>query len=216
VLVAAAVLPAGDAFLSPREQARAKALRFDSRRQDFRLGRFAARLALGAWLEVPTPGPDVEIAAATDGAPEVRVAGAPSISLSHRAGHAACAITRPGLALGVDLEHLEPRSDELVDQFFTPAEQAMVREAGPDRDRCANLIWSAKESAAKALREGLRLDTRALEVRLERPHPLSGWASLQVSSPAGVLSGWWRIEGALVLTAAALGGIAQPVRLVPG
>ena len=91
-----------------------------------------------------------------------------------------------------------------------------MREAGPDRDLCANLIWSAKESAAKALREGLRLDTRSLEVRFERPQALSDWAPLHVSSPAGVLNGWWRVEGSLVLTTAALGAIARPVRLLPG
>lgn len=213
VLLTAGALQADDAFLSPPERARAAAMKVERRRQDFRLGRLTARRALGAWLGVPAPGPEVEIAAAPDGAPEVLGPSAPSISLSHRAGHAVCAIGPPGLALGVDLELIEPRSAELVDQFFTAAEQRLVDEAGAERDLRANLIWSAKESAAKALREGLRLDTRVLDVQLEPGPAQGGWSPLRVATPAGALRGWWRVEGALVLTAVCGAALRPPVRL---
>ena len=213
VLLRAEALPVGDAFLSPPERARAAAMKVEGRRQDFRLGRLTARAALGAWLGVPAPGPEVEIAAAPDGAPEVLAPSAPSISLSHRAGQAVCAIGLPGLALGVDLELVEPRSEALVDQFFTAAEQRLVREAGAERHLRANLIWSAKESAAKALREGLRLDTRVLDVRLDPGPAQRGWSPLVVATPAGVLPGWWRLEGALVMTAVCGAALGPPLAL---
>jgi 4'-phosphopantetheinyl transferase len=210
VLLSADALPAGDAFLSPPERARAAGMKVEARRRDFLLGRLAARRALGAWLGVAAPGPELEVRAAPDGAPEVVMAGAPAISISHRAGHALCAVARPGLALGADLELVEPRSAEFVDQFFTLGEQALVRGAGEAAALWANLIWSAKESAAKALREGLRLDTRALEVRPEAAR--AGWSPVRVATPEGELTGWWCLEGSLVLTVVATAPIAPPER----
>ena len=55
-----------------------------------------------------------------------------------------------------------------VADYFTPAEQALAHRAPSERDwqRVTNLIWSAKESALKVLRTGLRRDTRSVEVTL--------------------------------------------------
>ena len=65
------------------------------------------------------------------------------------------------MALGCDLEVIEPRSEEFVADYFTTEEQKMVSQAPiADRSKLLALLWSAKESALKALREGLRFDTR--------------------------------------------------------
>ena len=66
----------------------------------------------------------------------------------------------------------------------------MAAADGPDgHDAAANLIWSAKESALKVLRTGLRADTRTVEVVLESPAGITagaqradGWQRLAVSS----------------------------------
>ena len=67
--------------------------------------------------------------------------------------------------MGCDLEMIEPRSDAFVADYFTVEEQALVaRASAADRSRLLALLWSAKESALKALRAGLRLDTRCVIV----------------------------------------------------
>ena len=73
--------------------------------------------------------------------------------------------------LGCDLEIVEPRSDAFVADYFTAEEQEVVRQACPaDRFALIALIWSAKESALKALQSGLRIDTRSLSVALDDPN----------------------------------------------
>ena len=85
--------------------ARRPALRMRRRRRDWRLGRFTAKAAVGAWLSVAPE--RVEILAAPDGAPEAWVDGerAPvSVSLSHRAGRALAVVAHAPAVVGCDLE----------------------------------------------------------------------------------------------------------------
>ena len=109
----------------------------------------------------------IESRAAGDGAPELFVDGQPAehgVSLTDRAGCAACLVADEPAAIGCDLELVEPRSDAFVRDYLTGPEADLVAAAGPARDVAANLIWSAKESALKVLRTGLRRDTRSVEV----------------------------------------------------
>src|SRR5215210_7466555 len=88
-----AELPAGEDWLSAAERAVLGGLRIEKRRADWRLGRWTAKRAVAAWLEVPAR--RVEIVAAADGAPEAWLDGTPapvSVSLSHRAGRALAAV----------------------------------------------------------------------------------------------------------------------------
>jgi hypothetical protein len=61
-----------------------------------------------------------------------------------------------------------------------------VRAAGEARDRVVATIWSAKESALKALGVGLRMDPRRVEVRVassDRPtalEALDSWMPLDL------------------------------------
>jgi 4'-phosphopantetheinyl transferase len=200
-------VPAGDAWLSPRERAVQARLRVARRRDDWRLGRFAAKAAVAAWLGVPSE--RVEVLAASDGAPEAWVDGARaplSLSLSHRAGRALAAVAGPGGAVGCDLEVIEPRSSAFVRSWLAPAEQALVaRHRGVGRARAANLVWTAKEAAAKVRREGLRLDVRAAVASVNgvaTPH--DGWRALRVdwTTTGAVTTGWWRSEPGWVMTIA--------------
>ena len=201
-------VPYDDAWLSPGEAGRAAGLVVPARRSGWRLRRWAAKEALAAAFGAELGPPDeVEIANHPDGAPEVVWHGAPlavGLSLTDRAGWAACALAPDGVAVGCDLELIEPRSAAFVADYFTPAEQRTVRRCA-DAALAANLIWSAKESALKVLGAGLRRPTRSVEVRLQlgSGRDTGGFHPLTVAlAEGGTLPGWWRRLGRYVLTVA--------------
>jgi 4'-phosphopantetheinyl transferase len=135
-------------------------------------------------------------------APPVPVAGlgptSVTISLSHRGAMAVCAVTMSGGVLGCDLETVEPRSDAFVADYFTTEEQTLIAQASKvERSQLATLLWSAKESALKALRAGLRLDTRCVSVEgfgIRNLESETGeWQPLRVRyTDGGIFHGWWR------------------------
>jgi 4'-phosphopantetheinyl transferase len=222
LLVRSEEVPADDDWLAPAELERLGRMPAAPRRADFRLGRWAAKRALASWLGLDDGGAEtlrrLAILPAASGAPEALLDGSPApvaLSFSHRAGRAACALAPTGTALGCDLEWVEPRTAAFVADYFTAAERALI-EATPETDRplLANLIWSAKESALKALRTGLRLDTREVEVELGREDPAGGWSPLLVRRTATrePFHGWWRREEDHLVTLAARPAPALPLR----
>lgn len=209
----------GDGWLTPAERRWYGGRRSAKRIADWRLGRWTAKAAITAWLErfgQPVPA-DLEVLAATNGAPNAFDAGKPlalALSLSHSHGRAVAAVAGAEVALGCDLELLELRSRAFVSSYFTAAERAAVAAADVDRDLVANLIWSGKESALKAVRRGLRVDARSLEVTVTEPNA-AGWGGLQVTPANGndTLTGSWRHLGGFVLTLVARPPAAQIVEL---
>ena len=206
-------VPAEDDWLSANEAIRLEGMRFVKRRNDWRLGRWTAKLALAARLNMPSDRSSlasIEILSAPSGAPEAvscPITADVTISLSHRAGAAICAVAPSGVELGCDLEVIEPRSDGFLEDFFTAEERALVaRSAGSDRPLLLALLWSAKESALKAIRAGLRLDTRSVIVDLgsfegAAKDMLDEWRPLQVRQDGGrVFQGWWQQDGSLLRT----------------
>ncbi|MBZ5586416.1 MAG: 4'-phosphopantetheinyl transferase superfamily protein, partial [Acidobacteriia bacterium] len=151
-------VPPSNDWLGPAELDRCNAFRFAKRRNDWRLGRWTAKCALAAYLDYPWELARIGIQPAASGAPEAFLAGRPApatISLSHRAGAAICAVAPAGVALGCDLEAVEPRSDRFLADYFTEREQLLAASvSGEDRDWLVALLWSAKESALKALGTG--------------------------------------------------------------
>lgn len=185
------------------------------RRAAWRLGRWTAKAALGAWLGVPAA--EVEVLASSDGAPEAWLHGdrAPvSLSLSHRGDRALAVVVDAPRVVGCDLELVEPRSAAFIREWLSAAEQQLV--AGGDEARqalIANLIWTAKEAAAKVRREGLRLDVRAAVVTFtEGGTTTGGWRPIQVrwNDGAPPTAGWWRGDGAWVMTIAAAPAGSEP------
>jgi 4'-phosphopantetheinyl transferase len=226
-------VPADDVWLAPAEAARSARYRFTKRRTEYRLRRWAGKRAVAA-LAGLDPVPDrlaaIEVLNRPSGAPYVQVEGEPlgvDVSLTDRAGWAVCLIGQGvsrgsggvgGAQVGVDLEIVEPRSDAFVDDFLTASERHHVRRR-PDRgehDAATNLIWSAKESALKVLRTGLRADTRSVEVHLTGDARADGWAPLEVHAARGALRlpGWWRRDGVFLLTVA-YDAPAEPPQVLP-
>jgi 4'-phosphopantetheinyl transferase len=196
-------------------------MRFAKRRDEWRLGRWTAKRAVAARMGVAA-GPEglatIEVRPAPSGAPEVLVAHQAAnviLSLSHRSGIAICVVAPPLGKIGCDLEMVEPRSDAFVEDYFTKEEQALVAAAPlEERPLIVTVLWSAKESALKALREGLRLSTRSVTVELDAAPPVQGWSPLCVHYIDGSdFHGWWRCADGVVRTVVANPALMLPVGL---
>ncbi len=197
-------VPPDDGWLTAREREYAAALRFPKRLQDWRLGRWTAKLAVRRYLGARCA--DLEIRTAPDGAPEPFLGERPapiSLSISHSRTVALAAVSGPGLALGCDLEYVESRTVEFVIDYFSPEEAALARGADPGRQALlCTLIWSAKESALKSLRDGLRRDTRTVSVTPDTPSLEGHWGRIGVrcADLNRIFQGWWKPAMGFVLT----------------
>ncbi|MFN8096777.1 MAG: 4'-phosphopantetheinyl transferase superfamily protein [Dermatophilaceae bacterium] len=225
------VVPSGESWLVPRERERLARMRFTKRRSEYLLRRCAGKRAVAAayGLEVTEARlADIAMLNAPGGAPYVEIGGVRAdfdISLTDRAGQAVALVGPSGSmaagTLGIDLEIVEPRSEGFVADFLTPPEQAWVRAqraaSGADGwDAAANLVWSAKEAALKVLRVGLRADTRSVVVTILPAARADGWGELVVDGGAGVrFPGWWRRDGAYLLTLATRVP-TEPPAILPG
>ena len=205
LLLPESAVPAGSDWLSAEERRIEVGLRLEKRRRDGRLGRFAAKRLLVESGLAPAAADRLSIQAADDGAPEAFFDGRSldlTLSISHAAGHAAAAAAPGRVALGCDLEKVEPRSAAFLETFFTQAERRQVAAAG-DPALVANLVWSAKESWLKACRCGLRRDTRTVEVTVEPgAQGRHGWRALALRDVDQDREGggWWRpVPGAASL-----------------
>ena len=206
-------VPLGDEWLSGSERARLDGLRIPKRRADWRLGRWTAKCAVSAFLNLPRD-PEalaaVELRPAPSGAPQVFLHGRPApaeLSLGHSAGTGLCAIAPSGAEVGCDLETVEPRSPAFLADYFTDDERNLVaRTPAASRDQLLTLLWSAKESALKAMRCGLRLDTRsvnAVPARFLQTHG-EEWRRVSVAHISGrMFHGWWRESRSVVYTVVA-------------
>jgi len=222
-------VPGDDAWLSPSEVSELRKRRFVKRRTDWLLGRWTAKNAAALYpvaARAPWALNEIEIRSAPSGAPEIflgNVLAPIAISMSHRAGIGACAIAPSPYVIGCDLEIIEPHSNAFASDYFTSEEQKLVAKAAiSDRAGLLTLLWSAKESALKALHEGLRSDTRSVIVSLPELLPRNGenngttlhWNPIQVCVINGpVFRGWWSQTGDLLRTVVGDPPSAPPVLL---
>lgn len=213
-------VPADESWMAAPEATRFRSMTYTKRRTEARLGRWAAKNAvarmLGLDLDMATLA-TIVIRNAADGAPEVHVGGSTPevvIAMTDRADWAVAALVHGSKRIGCDLELIEPRSPRFVEDYFTPAEQALAASGSPDL--LANLIWSAKESALKVLRTGLRRPTKTVEVDLDpgaEAVPVR-WRPLGVTvDGADHLNGWWIAYGQFVLTVVSEATSGPPVSL---
>jgi 4'-phosphopantetheinyl transferase len=216
----------GSPWLSPAEQQTLAAFRFPKRRDEWLLGRYTAKSllrSLPAYRQLPPQ--MIEVRNAPEGTPTLAVpAGVPvpgCLTISHSGSYALCAIAAgPDLRIGVDLERVETRSADFIEDYFTPCEREMVHAARREsRDFVATLVWSLKEAMLKALGVGLRWDTRRVEVSETDSLPDMGeeWLALQVSDYENARrpwAAWAQARRGYVLTAAALPGEGRDPRSI--
>ena len=206
-------VPTTNEWLNPKEAIRLGGLRFAKRRADWRLGRWTAKRAIAIYRNLPIDLhtlAELEIRAASSGAPEVFLDDQPldlAISLSHSTGIALCTVAPAAATFGCDLETIEPRSAAFVADYFTVTERALIHQSSAEqRPLLLALLWSGKESALKALRLGLRLDTRSMCVGFDDHLPRlaanpEGWRPLRVRySGTPMFEGWWRVQDRSVRT----------------
>ncbi len=218
-------------FLNHAEMEKYASLQVDKRREEWALGRWTAkRLVQAVMLETSDhiiALDAIEIANDADGVPYAtfQIEHATfNLSLSHSHAHALCALAP--FAVGADLEWIEARAENFVNDFFTPAEIARVQTASAaQRALISNAQWSAKESVLKALHKGLRADTRDVEITLPAfEHAPEHWSPFEINlrggelfgSPNHTLRGWWQVLENFVLTIAASGdGLPDTEPLFP-
>lgn len=205
---------ADGAWVDDREAERFAAMVFTKRYDEARLARYTAKSAVARFLGRsvdPEALREITVRNAADGAPEVMVDDYDAeivIAMTDRADWSVAAVAPGPDRIGCDLEVVEARSDAFVADYFTASEQELTRES-PEPDLTANLIWSAKESALKVLRTGLRRDTRTVEVSLGSQS--SGWSPLSISlDEGGELGGWWIRYGRFILTVAGAAHLRSP------
>jgi len=224
-------------WLSPAEVARLEAARIPKRREDLRLGRWTAKLAVAAYLNLPSDPSTlaaIELRPDASGAPWVFFEDRPapvSISLSHRGGRAVCAVAAPGALLGCDLEIAELRWNAFITDYFTDQEQELIaRVSDSQRWAVLALLWSAKESTLKALRVGLRIDTRQVVVEsvggmiraancvsreFGNGGSLDTWHRLRTHCERRNFYGWWQSSGIFVRTMVSEPELGPPIPLQP-
>jgi 4'-phosphopantetheinyl transferase len=216
--------PAG--LLSPAEQERYAGYLNPKRRRDWLLGRWTAKRLIQAHYAAAAgfhPALDsFTVVQDPEGAPYVVSCdpalggsqleyGTPArlplaISISHSHGYAFCAVCCTNahpINLGADLELVEPRGTGFVHDYFTDEEQHALHAVPPAlSDLLVTATWSAKESVLKALRLGLRVDTRTVQCIVPPAQPRM-WSTFsidicgslgapRVDAPSG-FTGWWRV-----------------------
>lgn len=218
-------VPATDDWLSPAEREVLARLWAPKRIRDWRLGRWTGKRALargaaGALSEADLASlARASIRAGESGSPRVFIDDREAewaISLSHAGEYGMCTVAQRPAALGCDVESVGRRGEEFVVDWFTDTERRSVEAVAPgdNRSRAITLVWSAKESALKALGVGLRLDTREVEVELSPDASDAGkWSPLVVCTSGRALHGWWRADDERVLTIVADPAPALPVAL---
>lgn len=203
----------GAEFLSASERERLDAMRFERRRHTWLLGRWAAKHLLRAVLPGSLERTQIQIENEAGGAPFAQVAGQRvdgCLTISHREDWALAAWTaQPGLQIGADLEIVPAENPDFLEDYLSPAElEIAARLVGRERACWMILCWSAKEAVLKALRIGLRVDTRSVEVLAQSQALPGAWSMLPARSTlpgTEDLRLWWQTEGDLVLTLAAAG-----------
>jgi 4'-phosphopantetheinyl transferase len=198
-------------YLSPAEIKTLAGLRFPKRRNEWLLGRWSAKSLVASLPQYKNlPLQKIEIQNMLDGAPIIHLPGGYSspacLSISHRDDLATCSlVTDPQLKVGIDLEKIEPRATNFVEDYFTRSEQDLVNSyASGTQAMVTTLIWSAKESMLKAIGVGLHWDTRQVEIKQIRgpdtPHGI--WNDLEVFTHHAdhQWSANWRSLGGYVLT----------------
>jgi 4'-phosphopantetheinyl transferase len=196
-------------WLHPSEKEVLGQFKFDKRKNDWLLGRWTAKNAVISYfkdVKNELSFHNLEIIKASDGAPEVFYEGEPFpciISLSHSNEMGFCTIARPQIKIGCDLEKIESRSQSFLNDYFTEKELSNITAYGKENiPLLGNLLWSAKESVMKALRVGLSIDTRQVQIECLPSNESGIWKTFDIYLPNYdvKLYGKWQLYQGFVYT----------------
>jgi 4'-phosphopantetheinyl transferase len=108
-----------------------------------------------------------------------------------------------------------PHDRAFLEDYLTSAEAALVLAAqAEEQPLLCTLLWSAKESALKCLRAGLRRDTRSVPVDVS-PERRPDWTPFTVRCRESQrqFHGWWRQADPFIQTIACGTALKCPVAL---
>lgn len=184
------------AFLSEREQTRAKRFKFDQDRDRFTMAAGWMRRLLGRVLGVDPS--HLAFTYGDHGKPALE--GGPAFNLSHSGDHLLLGMAGAG-RLGVDVEVVRPMADleQLAARYFSEEEIRELR-AFPTQERLRAFFrgWTRKEAFLKGLGRGLSVALHSFSVSLAaeagqalkradlNPDQDSDWAVLPVPVDAEV------------------------------
>jgi 4'-phosphopantetheinyl transferase len=213
-------VPEDDDWMSTKERSLMTGIRVSKKRNDWRLGRWTAKRAYCLFNKVqPAAMPAVSVLAAEDGGPDLYLGESPgpvSISISHSHGRGFCAVASGKRAVGCDLEWVEYASPDFFDDYFRAEEARFCREAPEEiKSISGYLVWSAKESCLKVIREGLRRDTRTIRIDADFSGHRESWNEWagRCLVTARLFYGWWRFENGFVYTLASESPNSMPREL---
>jgi 4'-phosphopantetheinyl transferase len=198
-----------EGVLAPAEFERWAGFKLPKRRHEWLRGRWAAKKLLHTLTGDPLD--HLLIANTADGVPYTPARPTWGLSISH-SGAGALAAVSDGGSVGADMEVIQAHDLNLLEAYFTAAEQGCLQQAPPALQTpliCA--LWSGKEAALKTLGWGLSVDTRALTCIFEAVLPHT-WTPFTITlhpaylkRPVPPLYGWWRVWEGYVLTLASHG-----------
>jgi len=158
--------------LSPDEQQRAGAFRFERDKKFFVIGRGLLRALLGRYVRCAPEG--IRFRYGIKGKPALACGKLKThFSVAYSAGRALYAISEDR-ELGVDLELVRPLSDmeSIAQQFFTPTECRDLTSVPRDqRTEAFFSCWTRKEAYAKATGYGLSVPLNRFEVSVNLREP---------------------------------------------
>lgn len=209
-----------DDRLSVEEWNRFRQMRFPKRRSEWLLGRLTAKELIVKCVPgmEKVPFGQITIANSPAGVPYVCMAEKilpVQLSISHRERCAVAAVSlNAGISQGIDLEWVEDHPLSFYEDFFTADEVRTLGEyVAEQRAWAGSLTWSAKEAVLKALGQGLRMDTRAVEVLRIAKDQVDGWGEIELRVANMENESWfgfWRNQGQHVLTMAVRGAKIRP------
>lgn len=165
-------------LLSDEERDRYDAFPVDKRKREFLLGRVALRTLLAEHLDQPPA--DIALHVTDDGA--VELLEAPFfVSIAHSGDHAVAAMSPD--RVGVDLEHIRPVEEGVVDFVLGADEQAVLDTLPMTPNRAFILCWTLKEATLKALHTGFLRSPKTVHLAIDA-------AIHQATATAGDGSEW--------------------------
>ncbi len=218
-------VPTETGWLSPKEYKTVQSFKIEKRRNDWLLGRWTSKKLIQDYYLTRNFNyklHELEIIAAENGQPQLFINGKTqriNFSISHSEGCAFCVLNGHASSIGCDIEALLPRSEGLMTDFFTKDEIVVV-EKQLETDKkifITNLTWSAKESVLKVLKEGLRIDTRKINVFDFTQQITNEWKPFKsvYQETKKDFWGWYKKHQNFVLTCASSGKIPAPENIAP-
>jgi 4'-phosphopantetheinyl transferase len=149
-------------WLSDAELLRLDTFGSEKRRQEFLLGRAAARQLLASQFGIPEK--DVVIEVGADGAPRIPY---PRWRLSIAHSRDLAAATVFSQQIGVDVEPIVQRRSDLYRYLLHPDEYPVLAHTKLPHNEAQILLWSLKESVLKARRSGFQISPKRLKIAID-------------------------------------------------